>query len=136
MGRRRATAEEVVDRFMDLNPGVSREKLTKWLKLEEDGVTVKIWNLYNLGLVELPEELCDLTITGDLYLNRNQITALPQSIGGMRIGRDLWLSNNRIATVPASMAQITVGGTLILEDNPMGQAVPECLRGTGINVRV
>ena len=39
------------------------------------GVTVKSWYLYRVGLVRLPDEMCDLTITGDLNLYGNLITS-------------------------------------------------------------
>ena len=137
LGQRVATAVEVVDKLMELNPGVTRDRLTKYrLKLEEDGVTVKCWNLSQLGLVEVPEEICDLKFTGYLSLHSNKIVSLPQRIGEMRIGSNLDLSDNQISTVPPSMAQITVGGTLSLIGNPMGTTLPACLRGTGMNVRM
>lgn len=75
VGRRVATAAEVVDRFVELNPGVSREQLTKGLKLKDDRVTVKSWSLYNKGLMEVPEELCDLKITGHLHISSNKIVS-------------------------------------------------------------
>ena len=50
VGQRVATAAEVVDKLMELDPGVTRDQLTMHLYLEEDGVTVKSWDLRDLGL--------------------------------------------------------------------------------------
>ena len=136
LGRRVATAVGVVDKLMELNPGVTRDQLTMHLYLEEDGVTVQYWNLGNLGLVEVPEEICDLKFTGNLNLSGNRITTLPQSIGGMQIGSNLSLMDNQITSVPYTMGQITVGGTLSLKDNPMGTTLPACLCGTGMSVEM
>ena len=114
------------DRLHAMNPRVSREEMTegtdrcrrKRLEMEEDGVTVKSWDLGELGLVDLPDELFDVPISGDLGLSGNEIRSLPAAVGRLKVGGDLGLDNNRLTTLPSEIAQMKVGGNLILDGNP------------------
>ena len=117
VGQRVATAVEVVDKLMELNPGVTRDQLTKYLKLEEDGVTVEYWYLDDLGLVEVPEEICDLKFTGDLRLTYDKLVSLPERIGEMQIGGTLALSHNKLVSLPERIGEMQIGRTLDLSFN-------------------
>ena len=114
------------DRLHAMNPHLSREEMTegtdrcrrKRLEMEEDGVTVKNWYLTGLGLVDLPDELFDVPISGDLSLDNNEIRSLPAAVGRLKVGGDLLLECNGLTTLPSEMAQMEVGGTLYLYGNP------------------
>ena len=119
------TVGTAVDRLHAMNPHVSREEMTegtdgdgdKRLQMEEDGVTVKNWYLHGLGLVDLPDELFDVPISGHLSLGHNEIRSLPAAVGRLKVGGHLWLHGNRLTTLPSEMAQMEVGGTLFLQCN-------------------
>ena len=108
-----------------MNPRASREAMTegttswgcKRLQMEEDGITVKNWYLDGLGLVDLPDELFDVPISGHLSLDNNEIRSLPAAVGRLKVGGDLYLSCNRLTTLPSEMAQMEVGGNLWLSCN-------------------
>ena len=65
---RKASLEEVVRDMVDLNPHLTVEELMERVTFEEDGCTLKSWNLAQKGLTALPESIGDLTLSGDLRL--------------------------------------------------------------------
>ena len=76
--------------MVELNPHLTVEELMDRVTFEEDGYTVKIWDLDEKGLTALPENIGDLTVGGDLFLFRNQLTTLPESFGSLTVGGFLY----------------------------------------------
>ena len=74
----KATFEEVVDDLVEMNPGVTRERLMKGVKVDPDDASrVKgDVNWYGKGIAVLPESIGDLTVT-NLILGNNNLISLP-----------------------------------------------------------
>ena len=86
--------------MVELNPLKTVEELMRSVEFEEDGSTLKNWQLFQKGLVALPESMGDLTLTGHLYLRKNQLTKLPESFGSLTVGGDLDLFWNQLRRLP------------------------------------
>ena len=111
--------EEVVRDLVDLNPHLTVEELMERVTFEEDGCTLKSWDLAGKGLTALPESIGDLTVRGDLILGYNQLRTLPESFGSLTVGGDLILGQNQLRTLPESFGSLTVGGNLRLYQNQL-----------------
>ena len=88
--------EEVVQDMVELNTesgaqDYTVEELMSLVEFEEDGCTLKNWDLNEKGLTALPESIGDLTVRGDLILSGNQLTTLPESFGSLTVGGELIL---------------------------------------------
>ena len=57
----------------------------------------------------LPESFCDLTVTGDLHLQNNNLTTLPASFGDLIVDGDLNLQDNNLTTLPETFGNLIVG---------------------------
>jgi len=57
----------------------------------------------------LPESFCDLTVTGNLHLQNNNLTTLPASFGDLIVDGDLNLQNNNLTTLPETFGNLIVG---------------------------
>ena len=108
------------------SPGSTEERLRGDLSYNPDD-TVESWDLSSCGLTALPEEFGALELTGNLFLNNNQIESLPESFGNLRVGGNLWLTANQIESLPQSFANLTVGGVLGLKNfgDVMGPALDQ-----------
>ena len=98
--------------LVELNPHLNEddedpvETLMSWVNFEEDGYTLKNWDLNSQGLTALPESIGDLTFTGDLTLTWNQLTTLPESFGSLTVGGDLDLYENPLTTLPETFPNV------------------------------
>jgi len=107
----KATVEEVAAEIATLNPGVSRERLMKYVEVDpEDASHVK----------------------GKVNWSTEGIAVLPESIGDLTVGGTLHLGNNNLATLPASFGDLKVGGEVDLVGNPVAASGP---RFDGLDVR-
>ena len=59
-----ASFEEIVEDLVALNPHCTAEELMGKAEFEADGVTLKNWDLFDVGLVALPESFGSLTMVG------------------------------------------------------------------------
>ena len=105
--------------MVELNPHLTVEELMDRVTFEEDGYTLKSWDLTEKGLTALPENIGDLTVGEDLYLRENQLTTLPESFGSLAVSEDLGLENNQLTMLPVSFGSLTVGGDLSLGSNQL-----------------
>ena len=76
----------------DLNPHLTVEVLMERVRFEEDGCTLKSWDLRRKGLTTLPESIGDLTLSVNLSLSGNQLRTLPESFGSLTVGGTLGLN--------------------------------------------
>ena len=81
--------KKVVEDMVKLNHHLTIKELMSMVEFEEDGCTLKSWNLSANGLTALPESIGDLTLTGSLRLNSNRLTTLPESFGSLSALTDL-----------------------------------------------
>ena len=111
----KATFAEVVDDIVEMNPGVTREKLMRGVEVDpEDASRVEgdvDWDLK--GIKVLPESIGDLTVGGGLYLGSNNLATLPASFGSLQVGKRVFLNDNPVA---ASGPHFD-GLDLVLEDH-------------------
>ena len=98
--------------MVELNPHLTVEALMERVTFEEDGCTLKSWDLRRKGLTALPESIGDLTLSGNLRLAYNKLRTLPESFGSRKLGKDLFLLDNQLMTLPESFGSLTVGGDL------------------------
>ena len=68
--------------------------------------------------------VCDLTLSGNLFLGQNQLRTLPESFGSLKVGGDLDLGQNQLRTLPESFGSLTVGRSLFLDRNQL-RTLPE-----------
>ena len=77
----------------------------------------------------------DVSISGHLFLDGNEIRSIPAAVGRLKVGGHLWLGRNRITTLPSEIAQMEVGGQLNLYYNPrLDKAARAVLRGAPFRV--
>src|ERR1700749_87827 len=75
--------------------------------------------LYDFGLTELPESICQLTWLRSLILDSNRLTTLPTCIGQLVHLDRLDLSGNLLSELPESIGQLTDLETLFLDNNKL-----------------
>ena len=125
----RHSVSEIMEDLREANPDVK----DKILKVEQDLIIDEDYpykiigdlnlgedvNLYDVGLIILPDNFGELQVGGNLALFNNQLTTLPDSFGELQVGGDLDLDNNQLTTLPDSFGNLTVGGDLWLRYNQL-----------------
>src|SRR5215217_4443009 len=91
-------------------------------------------DLRSLNLVNVPEEVAELTWLTELSLVQNQISEVPAFIGRLTELRKLYLYLNPIRTLPATLSQLTKLTTLNIADGTSSAADP--VIGTLKNLRI
>ncbi len=124
---------EVSDLIEDLSEFKNLEKLILYNFPIKDKLLNTIWNkkklkileLFNVELKELPDEINTLPALEELRLRLNPIKTLPSSIGGLKnlITLDLCFCE-KIETIPDELCKITSLNNLIFEDNYKLEYVP------------
>eukprot|EP00656_Telonema_subtile_P041223 TRINITY_DN4635_c0_g1_i1.p1 TRINITY_DN4635_c0_g1~~TRINITY_DN4635_c0_g1_i1.p1 ORF type:complete len:186 (-),score=50.84 TRINITY_DN4635_c0_g1_i1:123-680(-) len=84
-------AEVLISSLMRCSPVANQGKIRQGLGFNEDG-TLQDWNLSYCELSALPEEICTVRTTRDLFLQGNKLTCLPDSFGAVTVGGNLYLS--------------------------------------------
>ena len=116
---------------MNLNPQDVKDsnncsiiKVGNWLTeigVDYDGEIsqIKVLNLSNKKLANLPESIYQCTNLWWLALNSNQLTSLPESIGQLTNLEKLYLNSNQLTNLPESIGQLTNLRELDLNNNPI-----------------
>ena len=123
---RKFTVEEVATEVARLNPPLTVEELMEDVNVDLENSSQVVGDLdwYNKGITVLPESIGTLTVTGNLYLNGNQLASLPKDFGFLTVEGVLRLDNNRLASLPEGFDSLTVGGSLFLKNNQLA-SLPE-----------
>eukprot|EP00656_Telonema_subtile_P036486 TRINITY_DN40490_c0_g1_i1.p1 TRINITY_DN40490_c0_g1~~TRINITY_DN40490_c0_g1_i1.p1 ORF type:complete len:678 (-),score=149.85 TRINITY_DN40490_c0_g1_i1:319-2352(-) len=144
--RHREAVDVVIGDVLALNPDVLEEELREELIFRQVGTETMLeeWNMYEVGLVQLPESFgtvraneevtlmgnkltrlpesfCGIRVRGHLVLSYNMLAELPESFGRLQVGGSLDLSYNQLSTLPESIGSIRVGGGFFLTDNQLVQ---------------
>lgn len=85
-------------------------------------------NLYNAGLVSLPDRISRLRHLNVLDLYYNKLTELPKSIGRLRRLEQLALAHNQLKQLPESIGRLKNLQTLYAHHNQLSN-LPESLPG-------
>jgi Leucine-rich repeat (LRR) protein len=80
---------------------------------------IKILNLSNNNITQLPVEIGQLTQLTELNLCNNNLTQLPVEIGHLTQLTRLYLQNNNITHLPVEIGQLTQLTTLLLCNNKL-----------------
>ncbi len=83
-------------------------------------------DLSNMGLVEIPEAIANLTQLQELNLSRNQIREIPEAIANLTQLQQLDLSSNQLTALPEAIANLTQLQELYLSDNQITE-IPEAI---------
>lgn len=121
-----ASFEEILNALNELNP-VGPEFLENGVKYNADG-SLKNWNLSRKGISELPENIGDLMISGNLNFGHNDLKSLPETIGNLSVGGNLSFSSNQIEKLPDSVAGMSVSGYLSFGLNAL-ETLPDSIGG-------
>jgi len=129
----RHTAERVIARIVQLNPGTQRPDRPTFVDDPNDDRYGHIlnWDMSNLELEYLPDSLCDLLICGNLNLSKNKLKEIPENFGEMIVGGFLDLSTNFLERIPKNGWKVQVSGDLRLHENDFmhDDSIPESFGG-------
>ncbi len=83
-------------------------------------------NLNNMGLLEIPSAVFDLTSLTRLFLANNQLSTLPEAITKLTRLREMSLANNQLSTLPEMITKLTSLQVLSLANNQLS-TLPEAI---------
>jgi len=86
---------------------------------------LKVLSLVDLNLVEIPEEIIQLTNLTWLYLHNNQLTGLPEEISQLTKLTRLSLHNNQLTNLPSGITNFTNLTWLYLHNNQLSRLPKE-----------
>ncbi len=89
-----------------------------WPRVLSEIPTIKILELNNMQLIEIPEEIRVLKRLEKLSLRNNQIKVLPDWLGELRYLHTLDVSGNQIDFLPPFLGQMKALTDLITQNNP------------------
>jgi leucine-rich repeat protein SHOC2 len=116
--------------------GVPEEGMMRWEELEQakryaslsealqNPDEVRVLDLSNQNLNEIPAEIAKLKKLQLLELQNNKIEYIPKEIGELKYLQYLYLSKNRIVTLPAEIGKLEYLSVLDLTSNHI-RALPE-----------
>ena len=111
--------EQILDKILVLNHTITRDELSARIEYNDDR-TIRNFDLsgFEDRLVELPNNIKNLTFTNNLNLSNNQLRKLPEDFHLIKVF-NLYLSNNNIESLPENFCNIKIGGDLNLSDNQL-----------------
>eukprot|EP01040_Poterioochromonas_malhamensis_P005236 gene5236-5615_t len=89
-----------------------------WPRVLSEIPTIKVLELNNMQLIEIPEEIRVLKRLEKLSLRNNQIKVLPDWLGELRYLHTLDVSGNQIDFLPPFLGQMKALTDLITQNNP------------------
>ena len=118
----KTSVAEVAAEIVARNPvaaadsGLTVERLMECVEMNPEDASHVLGDLHwgGKGILVLPESVGDLTVSGSLNLQNNNLKSLPESFGSLTVGGSLWLYNNQLESLPESFGSLTVGGDLYL----------------------
>ena len=89
-------------------------------------LNLKVLNLHNNEIKEIPYSIGNLTNLEELYLSNNEIEKIPDSIGLLINIEELYLSNNKIEEIPDAIGNLTNLQYLLLDNNKI-EVIPDSI---------
>lgn len=105
----------------------TQEKILTWLDNPSNAeliAEIKVLDLSNLGLTEIPDAIVKFTHLEELNLSQNWINKLPETIGNLRELSKLYLFENEFTEIPPVIQKLSKLKTLDMSTNRL-ESIPD-----------